>query len=102
GPAALVNGEPGEAQAHGHPKISSCKSVTCAQPVVRGPAVPRSPTIRPGERSPSIRPGELTVCEPGSGWLAVGEGVDLEFGGFDGEPDLAAGAERELCYRRGG
>src|SRR5215469_8587810 len=32
---------------------------------------------------------------------AVFAGVDLQFGGFDGKPYLAARAEREFCYRRG-
>ena len=35
-------------------------------------------------------------CE--SVWLAVGAGADLQFGGFDGKPYLAAGAERKFCY----
>src|SRR5262249_26470917 len=42
--------------------------------------------------------GRLPV---GSGRLAVGARVNLELGGFDREPYLAAGAERQLCDGRG-
>src|SRR5262249_55939732 len=41
--------------------------------------------------------GRLPV---GSGRLAVGARVNLELGGFDREPYLAAGAERQLCDGR--